>query len=279
MEIRKKALSVGINKFTNFPQYTLSGCVKDVTDVTDMLKKFLGFNSSEITTLTDEQATKANIMKELNAMVDEAKSGKLNYLFVHLSTHGTQVPDQDKDEPDHADAAFVPHDIEQEGDHYHPDHIITADEFKDLFCQLPIENTMLEAFFDTCHSGGGLRAMDLTLDRKPRWMPPASTRALREVEGMHVHGLREALLEEDMKNHVLFTGCRSDQTSADAHIGDFYNGAFTYYFCKVMNETNNKSSRTELINKVRDSLKDNYSRVPQLEATDSFREKSFGYTL
>jgi len=279
MDIRKKALSVGINKFKNFPQYNLNGCVKDVTDITDMLKQFLGFNSSEITVLTDEQATKANIMKAVTAMVDEAKSGKLNYIFFHKSTHGTQVPDKNYDESDHSDEAFVPHDLEQEGDHYHPDHIITDDEYKDLFCQLPSENVMLEAFFDTCHSGGGLRAMDLTLDRKPRWMPPASTTALREVEGKHVHGLREALLEEDMKNHVLFTGCRSDQTSADAHIGDFYNGAFTYYFCKVMKETNNKSSRTELINKVRDSLKDNYSQVPQLEASDSFKEKNFGYTL
>jgi hypothetical protein len=279
MDIHKKALCVGINKFKNFPQYTLNGCVKDVADITALLKQFLGFNSSEIITLTDEQATKANIMAALKDMVQQAKAGNCNYLFMHLSTHGTQVPDQDQDEPDHADEAFVPHDIEQQGDTWNPDHIISDDELRTLFSQLPTENVMLEAFLDTCHSGTGLKAMDLLSDRKVRWIPPPSLDAFRELEGLQVHGLREGLMEQDMKNHVLFTGCRSDQTSADAHFGDTYNGAFTYYMCKVIKESQNGSTRTQNINKLRDYLKDSFSQSPQLECSPQFKEKPLGFSL
>lgn len=37
-------------------------------------------------------------------------------------------------------------------------------------------------------------------------------------------------------NHVLFSACRDNQTSADAYIGGSYNGAFTYYFCKHLRD-------------------------------------------
>ena len=179
MVTSKRALCVGINKFKNFPQYTLNGCVNDVNDISSTLKEFLGFDSSEITILTDEQATKANIMNALTNMVKEAKDGKCNYLFFHLSTHGSQVPDTNQDEPDHADEAFVPHDLEQQGDKWHPDYIITDDEFRDLFAQLPTENVVLEAFLDTCHSGTGLKAMDILSDRKIRWILHLPLRHLR----------------------------------------------------------------------------------------------------
>ena len=275
----KKALCVGINKFKNFPQYTLNGCVNDVNNISAVLKESLGFDKSEITILTDDNATKTNIIRSLTNMVKDAKDGKCNYLFFHLSTHGSQVPDTNQDEPDHADEAFVPHDLEQQGDKWHPDHIITDDEFRDLFSKLPTENVMLEAFFDTCHSGTGLKAMDLLSDRKIRWIPPPSLKAFKELEGVQVHGLREGLMEEDMKNHVLFAGCRSDQTSADAQIDGTYNGAFTYYMCKVIKESNNKSSRTQVINKLRDYLKDAYSQVPQLECSPVFKEQHIGYSL
>ena len=279
MVTSKRALCVGINKFKNFPQYTLNGCVNDVNDISSTLKEFLGFDSSEITILTDEQATKANIMNALTNMVKEAKDGKCNYLFFHLSTHGSQVPDTNQDEPDHADEAFVPHDLEQQGDKWHPDYIITDDEFRDLFAQLPTENVVLEAFLDTCHSGTGLKAMDILSDRKIRWIPPPSLKAFKELEGVKVHGLHEALMEDDMKNHILFSGWRSDQTSADALIDGRYNGAFTYYISKVIKESNNKFSRTQVINKLKAYLKNTYSQVPQLECSPGFKEKNIGYSV
>ena len=148
----KKALCVGINKFQNIPQANLNGCVNDTTDMISILKKYMGFTDNDIVRLIDEQATKRNIMEKLNEMVNGAKEGKYNYLVFSISSHGTQVPDPHKDEPDMADESFCPTDLIEKGDIWDPEHIITDDELYNLFIQLP-ETVSLECFMDTCHSG------------------------------------------------------------------------------------------------------------------------------
>ena len=272
----KKALCVGINKFKNLPSANLNGCVNDVKDMTGILKDFLGFKASDITTLTDSQATKANIMKKLNEMVDGAKKGKYNYLVFSLSSHGTQVPDKNNDEPDNADEAFCPHDLAQKGDEWHPDHIITDDELNKLFTSIP-KNVLLEVFLDTCHSGTGLKAIDFLLTRRPRFLPPPSLKAFKKLEGVEPRGLSNLMADKGLTHHILWAGCRADQTSADAKIGSSWHGAFTYYFAKHMRASKNKLSRKDLLKKVKDDLKKNdYSQSPQLECEATKRTVKIG---
>ena len=71
----KKALFVGINKFANYSQFTLNGCVNDARDMAALYKDLLGFKATEMTVIANAQATKANIMSHLNAMVADAKAG------------------------------------------------------------------------------------------------------------------------------------------------------------------------------------------------------------
>ena len=51
----RKALLVGINKFKNYSQFTLNGCVNDAKDMAALYKDLLGFKASEITVLSDAQ--------------------------------------------------------------------------------------------------------------------------------------------------------------------------------------------------------------------------------
>jgi len=75
-------------------------------------------------------------------------------------------------------------------------------------------------------------------------------------------------------NHPLFSGCRDNQTSADAFIGGTYNGAFTYYLCKHLRDTLGMISRTELLKRLRASLKyEGYDQVPQLECPSAVKKK------
>jgi hypothetical protein len=260
----KKALCVGINNFINYPASALQGCVNDANDMEALLKKWLGFSTGDIVKLTDAQATKANIMQNLREMVDGAKQGKYSYLFFSLSSHGTQVPDIHGDEPDQADEAFCPYDLAAAGNIWDPKHIILDDELHDLFIQLPA-NVLLEVYLDTCHSGTGLKALDILLDRKPRYMPPPSYEAFKAVEGLRSRGLPQTFMEKGIVNHILWAACRSDQTSADANIAGGWHGAFTYYFCKVMNDSKNKLARKDVLKKVRALLTGHYSQTPQLE--------------
>lgn len=272
MASNRKALCVGINHFQNYPSATLQGCVPDANNMSSMLQKLLKFSSSDVTLLTDAQATKANIMNNLKAMVEGAKAGKFSYLVFSLSSHGTQVPDVSGDEPDRADEAFCPYDLAQAGNQWDKNHIIVDDELRDLFIQLP-QNVLLEVYLDTCHSGTGLRAIDMLMDRKPRYLPPPSLAAFKQVEGKRTRGLAKGILEKGITHHLLWAACRSDQTSADAHIGGGWNGAFTYYFCKEMLACNNSLSRSKVLEKVRADLKENhYSQIPQLEGEATKRE-------
>ncbi len=77
-------------------------------------------------------------------------------------------------------------------------------------------------------------------------------------------------------NHVLFSACKDNQTSADAYINGSYNGAFTYYFCKHLRDKNGNITRKELIKRVRASLKFNgFSQIPQLECPTEKKDKKF----
>lgn len=269
MASTRRALCVGINNFKNYPQSALQGCVRDANDMSSLLKDFLGFSSSDITLLTDAQATKTEIMKNLKSMVDDAKAGKVNHLIFSFSSHGTLVPDTSGDEPDKADEAFCPHDLAQKGNDWDPNHIIVDDELRDLIVQIP-KNVQLEVFLDTCHSGTGLRVLDLLPDRKPRFLPPPSLEAFEEIEDRVPRDfgvkLLEKALEKGLTKPILWAGCRADQTSADAYIAGGWHGAFTYFFCKEMLASKNKLPRKDLLLKVRKDLKaGRYTQTPQLE--------------
>lgn len=269
----RKALCVGINDFKNYPQAALRGCVNDVHDMAALLKDLLNFSDEDITILTDAQATKANIMNQLQTMVDEAKEGKHNYLVFSFSSHGTQIPDLSGDEEDAADEAFCPHDLDQLDNAWDPNFIISDDELHDLFVTLP-ENVLLEVYLDTCHSGTGVKAIDLLLTRRPRYLPPPSLQAFKEIEGRASRGLARKFIQEPAVHHILWAGCRSDQTSADALIADSWHGAFTYFFCKEMRACENRLSRKEVLTKIREDLAEgDYTQIPQLECEATVRNK------
>ena len=276
MATKRRAICVGINAYKNYPSAALQGCVNDVEDMKYVLKKYLGFTDADIVALTDAKATKAAILKELKEMVEGAKKGKYSFLVYSHSGHGTQVPDTSGDEPDRTDEAFCPYDLAQKGTRWDPKYIITDDELHDLFIQLP-PNVLLEVFLDTCHSGTGLKAMDFLLDRRPRFIPPPSYEAFLEVENRYNRTLADTFFEKGIIHHILWAGCRSDQTSADAHIGGTWHGAFTYCFRKEIDACKNSLARKDLIKKVNACLKKgHYSQNAQLEAEATKRGKEIG---
>jgi metacaspase-1 len=249
----RRALCVGINVFKHYPDSTLHGCVNDANQMVGVLKTYLGFTAADIKVLTDGQATKAAIMAELADMVNGAKTGKYSYLVFSMSSHGTQMPDKNADEPDHYDEAFCPTDLAEKNGQWDPKHVILDDELHDLFAQVP-DNILVEVYLDTCHSGSGLRTMDLMPDRRPRYIAPPSMAACEKVMPLMARGLRRRVMEKAAKNVILWAACRANQTSADAYIGGTYHGAFTYYWVKEITAANNQISRKDLLKKVNDGL-------------------------
>ena len=284
----KRAICVGINKFAKYPQFTLNGCVNDAKDMAAMCKGLLGFKASEVKLLADAQATKAAIMGELNAALAAAKAGKLDYLLFSWSSHGTQVADKSGDEPDGYDEAFVPYDIAEKGGDWDAAHVISDDEFHDLFQQLPA-NVLLEVYLDTCHSGSGLREAFALHAPRPKFIAPIAAPATEKqakVRGFTLAARADAKPKGKAKgvdkavageHHILWAGCKADQTSADAYFSGRYNGAFTYYFCKVMTATQNKLSRKDVVAEMRKQMKTQFTQVPQLEGNATNRQSVIVY--
>jgi len=250
----------------------MRGCVNDANEMAALLQKLLGFDRDEITLLRDHEATKRAILEELEAMVDGAEDGAYSYLFFSLSTRGTQVADLDGAERDRADEAYCPSDLQQKGDQWDPECLILDDEMRDLFARLPT-NALLEAVMDTSHCGAGLRAADMLLDRRPRFLPPPTWDAFSEVDGRQPRGLSRGLLEAGVTHHVLWTSCRSDQVSAEARISGEWHGAFTYFLCKEMYACGNALPRQKLLEKARaDLAAAHFGQTPQLECSTDARQ-------
>ena len=201
----------------------------------------------------------------------DAKAGKLNYIVFSCSSHGTQMTDTSGDEPDGMDEAFVPHDIAEKAGDWDPAHVIVDDEFHDLFQRVP-DGVPLEVFLDTCHSGSGLRGAEFSL-HAPRVKfvaPPGGRGPVRQkaVAGFALQRTAEA----PAKNQILWAGCKSNQTSADAYFNGRYNGAFTYYYAKTINDTQNKLARSAVIQQMRTAMKGKFAQVPQLETNATNRK-------
>ena len=177
--------------------------------------------------------------------------------------------DTSGDEPEGKDEAFVPHDIAEKSGAWDPAHIICDDELHDLFVQLP-NDVLLEVYLDTCHSGTGLRGAEFGPHApKPRYIAPPEHEFGDKTAKMRGFTLRRDTASKDVagQHQILWTGCKANETSADAYFDGRYNGAFTYYFVKVMRDTKNKLSRKDVIAKMRTLMHSSLRKTRNWKAT------------
>lgn len=260
------ALCVGINDFQNLPRGSwLNGCVNDANDFAAVLGSGYGFTGAQIEVLSDAEATKANVMGRLSEAIERASADGLKHLVFTFSSHGTQIPDTSGDEVDHADEAFATYDLNQAGDQWDPATLISDDELHALFARAG-SGLLIEVVLDTCHSGTGLKALDLLPGRRPRFLPPPTPIGLDRTATADPRAFRDLVARASGGSRpILLAGCRSDQTSADAVFDGRYNGAFTYYLLNEM-RTDPTRSRRVLLSAVTKSLaKGRFDQRAQLE--------------
>ncbi|MDR6989016.1 hypothetical protein J2Y66_003524 [Paenarthrobacter nitroguajacolicus] len=272
----KAALCVGINKFKFLPPSSwLNGCVNDAEDLAGMLEEHYGFDSSTITVLRDAKAVKKTVMAELSKLVDAAVAGTADHIVFTFSSHGTQVPDTSGDEGDRLDEAFACYDINNSGDAWDTATVITDDELAALFARLP-QGVLMDVVLDTCHSGTGLKSLDLLPGRRPRFLPAPTPRAVIANESKDTRSLRDIVKTAKLSTPVLMAACRADQTAADAFIEGRYNGAFTYNFVRSL-RGDSTAGRADILKQVSQGLKaGGFDQVAQLEASTAARKAAWG---
>lgn len=264
----KRALLIGINKY-KIPGADLRGCVNDVKNLSAVLKEYYGFGAADIKTLLDLQATKKNMQAAIRALITGASKG--DTLLLHYSGHGANVPDNNGDEADGRDEILCPTDLDWKDP-------LTDDWLRSTFNRMK-KGVSLTVIMDCCHSGTNTRAI-LPPDAPivPRYLPnpwdimaEESGRKLKgTVRGELRASSRAARKKSDVVHadipELLITGCRSTQTSADAHIGGSFNGALTWNLVASIKEAKGKVSYRELHAKTIAKLKaGGFDQVPQLE--------------
>ncbi|PIP38061.1 MAG: hypothetical protein COX19_14765 [Desulfobacterales bacterium CG23_combo_of_CG06-09_8_20_14_all_51_8] len=268
-----KALLVGVNKY-KLPGSDLQGCVNDATNVRDVLLKYFGFTVKNIRVLVDTRATKKAIIDRLMWLVKGVKSG--DRILFHFSGHGSQIRDRDGDElKDHLDEILCPHDMDWDGTY------IVDDELKTIFSAIPA-GVHLDVLLDSCHSGTGTREMmnlsehpgpDISRAIRQRFLAPPMDILCRQLDEDDL-SVNRIMKSANPANHALFSGCKDNQTSADAYIKGTYNGAFIYYFCKHIRDAQGAITRADLLKRLRASLKhEGYDQIPQLECPAAWKKK------
>ena len=268
----------------------LRGCINDVHQVQGLLKQYYGFQDDDIKLLLDSEATGAGIQAGLGWLA-EGDAGSDAVRLFHYSGHGSYVADTNGDEPDGRDECLVPFD-------YETANFLTDDVLKTLYDRFP-EGGNLTLVMDSCHSGTGNRPVfgDIT----PRFLEPTKeeqersneaaakfaekqqAEVLPDLERLRDEKLTEAerrgildkliaLLRKKRfgdvrtsETNILLAGCRSDQTSADAHIAGDYHGAFTYNLAEVIREAQGRLTYRQLVERTDNKLRAGFKQEPQLE--------------
>jgi hypothetical protein len=288
-----KALLIGINKFRNYPELELRGCVNDVKDVHKLLVQNLGFSEGNIYELLDGDATKREVVRNLQTLIQDARQGNCSFIFVHISSHGTRIPASGTDsEADYMDDAVVAHDIQEGPDGgWNKDTILSDNEVAEILAQIP-PRVNAEIIFDTCHSGTMYRDFletPFVVGRKIRYVAPPVSRKTRDIasrtfvrrglrEILQTQGSRDGTTEAPPSNVIAWGACEEKETAADANIQGVgeWRGAFSYYLCKTIRE-NQGMGRVNLIDKIKIALaNDNYLQNPRLTCDRAFNEIPFG---
>lgn len=88
---RKRALVVGIGSFRDPRIPTLHYAAKDARDFAEALVRYAGFSPGSVKLLIDQEATRAGILEQLQALITGSHPDDLNVLY--FSSHGS--PRQD----------------------------------------------------------------------------------------------------------------------------------------------------------------------------------------
>ena len=249
VKVVKKGLLIGIN-YTGSDN-ALNGCINDQQNLCHFLEKGKYFKRDELTFMDDNRKSnlypsKANILYQMDQLVTFANKNndKEVLLFLSYSGHGYYLPDKNGDEEDGRDEVLCPVDYNSRG-------FITDDVIKSRLIDKLHSKVKLVILMDCCHSG---TIVDLKYN----------------YEAGNVNNYRVlGDLKDDPCETIMISGCKDDQTSADAYIRNGvsfeYQGAMTAAFLK--NYSDNTSYRT-LIEKMRNWLKKGgYSQIPQLSSS------------
>lgn len=275
MPNRLYALHVGINAYTA-PVRALQGCLPDVERLQAWLRGRFDPAALALETLTDAQATRANVIDAFRRHLGQAGPGDV--ALFHFSGHGAQSKSAAAFRPffpDGLDEGLVCADSRLPGGHDLADKELAA-----LLHELAPRQAHVAVLFDCCHSGSGTRSADGFSGLVPR-MTGAVTdeRPLESYLGGHYAQLVAdgQPLSVPSSRHILLAACERGQLAQEllAGPGAEPGGIFTSTLLEVLNASGGELSYADLFVRCRAAVRKRArDQNPQFEAAARFDARS-----
>ncbi|MEO5647997.1 MAG: caspase family protein, partial [Chitinophagaceae bacterium] len=221
------------------------------------------FDSNNIKTLINQEATKAGIVTAMKDLIGRVNKNSKDVVYIHISSHGAQMEDDaNKDETDGLDEAIVSINArwtddrtefkKVEGDY------LRDDEFGDLIEQLRAKlgkNGDVAVVMDLCHSGSATRGELISRGSKP---PIVSTtfKAGKVATADNLKEFRENAKasrgdNNNLATYVVISAARADEAAYETDNDDSQKmGALSYAFCKSMETLPDSTSYRSLFAKI-----------------------------
>ena len=254
---QKQALLIGISDYPKHENDDASWTSIHGTNDVQLISPILAKQGFIIHTLLNKAATLSAIENAFEGLERNVQPGDI--VYIHFSGHGQAVEDEDGDEADGWDEAFIPFDAERSyrENGYHGENHLLDDELNGYINAIRRkvgETGMVYVVMDACHAGSSyrgeeeedtvfVRGTDVGFSRNGKSYTPRISRS----------GNVSIASKEGLAPIYMLEACRSYEVNIEIKQNGQYNGPLSYYISQQL-LTNPLSFDTNWIEEVRKSM-------------------------
>jgi hypothetical protein len=238
----------------------LDGCVNDAQSIQSIITSRFQFNTNNVDTLFNTNATRDAILKQINALYDKSKQGDIAFLY--YAGHGSQVKNSSSKEADKKDETMVPCDTWKAGVSD-----IRDKELAKLYNKFIDKGVKLTVIFDCCHSG--------SLSRGPQDPNHGKFRFIAEANFDAKDPSQPTPPETRKEGTFLIMSAAQDNEFAQEQRDDagLAHGAFTIAFTEALNQQGVNASALNLFTSITAILKSNGKKQQPVLGGSSERQQ------
>lgn len=269
---QKHALLIGISDYPQYKDPDASWSrIHGANDI-QLLSPILSKQGFNVTTLTNKSATHSAIEKSLKKLIQSIQPGDI--VYIQLSGHGQAVEDEDGDEADGWDEAFIPFDAKRcyvENSYQGENHLLDDELNSNLNAirKKTGENGIVYVVIDACHAGSSyrgdetedsvyIRGTDIGFSKSGKSYTPKIDK----------RGNIRISTENGMAPIVMLEACRSYEVNTEIKQNGQYYGPMSYYISRQL-LTTPLAFDTKWIEEVRKGMDKDTRLVRQNMVTES----------